>query len=84
MSTQRFVHNHSKPQTGNNPYFYQQENGFLKLWYIHAMEGNCMAVQWLRLRAFTAEGLGSIPGWGTKIPQAMWCGQKNKTKHIPR
>ena len=25
----------------------------------------------------TAEGLGSIPGQGTKIPQAMRCGQKN-------
>ena len=23
-------------------------------------------------------GLGSIPGWGTKIPQAMQCGQKKK------
>ena len=22
-----------------------------------------------------AEGLGSIPGWGTKILQAMWSGQ---------
>ena len=23
-------------------------------------------VQWLELRAFTAEGAGTIPGWGTK------------------
>ena len=23
-----------------------------------------------------AEGLGSIPGWGTNIPQAEWCGKK--------
>ena len=36
-------------------------------------------VQWLGLGAFTAVGLGSIPGWGTKIPQAMWCSQ-TKTK----
>ena len=35
-------------------------------------------VQWLGLYAFTAKGLGSIPGWGTKIPQAVWCGQKKK------
>ena len=21
--------------------------------------------------------MGSIPGWGTKIPHAIWCGQKN-------
>ena len=29
-----------------------------------------MAVQWLRLRAFNAGGMGSIPGRGTKIPHA--------------
>ena len=34
--------------------------------------------QWLELRTLTTEGLGSIPGWGTKIPQAMWCSQKEK------
>ena len=28
---------------------------------------NPLAVQWLGLRAFTAEGLGSTPGRGTKI-----------------
>ena len=42
--------------------------------------GNSLAVQWLELRAFTAEGPGSIPSWGTGIPQAMWCGQKNQKK----
>ena len=35
-------------------------------------------VQWLGLRALTAEGPGSIPGRGTKIPQAVWCSQKKK------
>ena len=40
--------------------------------------GNSLAVQWLVSCTFTAEGTGSIPGWGTKIPQAKWCGQKNK------
>ena len=33
--------------------------------------GNSLAVQWLGLHALTAEGLGSIPGQGTKIPQAV-------------
>ena len=33
-------------------------------------------VQWLGLRAFTAEGPGSIPGWGTKILQAATAAQK--------
>ena len=30
----------------------------------------------LRTRCFHCRGLGSIPGWGTRIPQAMWQGQK--------
>ena len=41
------------------------------------IKGNSLAVQWLGLCAFTAEGTGSIPGWGTKIPQATWGSQKN-------
>ena len=40
--------------------------------------GNSLVVQWLVLRAFTAECPGSIPGRGTKIPQAARCGQKTK------
>ena len=35
-------------------------------------------VQWLGLCALTVKGLDSIPGWGTKIPQAMHRGQKKK------
>ena len=44
--------------------------------------GNSLAVQWLGLCAFTAESLGSIPGWGTKIARVAQRGQKqtNKTK----
>ena len=34
-------------------------------------------VQWLRLRASSAGGVGSIPGQGTKIPYAS-CALKNK------
>ena len=42
-----------------------------------------MAVQLLRLRAFTAIGLGSIPGQRSKIPQTVWCGQKKeKSQHL--
>ena len=37
-----------------------------------------LAVQWLRPRASTAGGAGSIPGWGTKIPHAKRCSQKKK------
>ena len=42
--------------------------------------GNSLAVQWLGLRALTAEGPGSIPGRGTKIPQVMPCSEKKKKK----
>ena len=35
-------------------------------------------VQWLGLRASTAGGSGSIPGRGTKSPEATWYGQKKK------
>ena len=35
-------------------------------------------VQWLGLCALTAEGLGSIPDWGTKIPQAANGAAKKK------
>ena len=34
-----------------------------------------LVVQWFGLHVFTAEGLGSIPGGGTKIPQAAQVGQ---------
>ena len=45
--------------------------------------GNSLAVQWLGPHAFTAEGVGSIPGQETAIPQAMQHSQKNlkKQKH---
>ena len=36
-------------------------------------------IQWLRFHPSTAAGKkGSIPGWGTNIPHAMWYGQKKK------
>ena len=34
--------------------------------------GNSLTVQWLEFVAFTAEGLGWIPGLGTKTPQSAW------------
>ena len=34
--------------------------------------------QWLRLRASTVGGMGSIPGWGTKTPHAAHGMAKNK------
>ena len=41
---------------------------------------NSLVVQQLGPCASTAEGLGSIPDLGTKIPQAAWHDQKRKGK----
>jgi len=41
-------------------------------------EGTSLAIQWLGLRTFTAKGLGSIPGRGTKIPQAVQHSQRKE------
>ena len=42
------------------------------------MWGNSLAVQWLRLHAPNAGGLGLIPGLGTEIPRATWHSQEKK------
>ena len=44
------------------------------------LSGNSLEIQWLGFRASTTEGSGLIPGWGTKIPQAVAASPKNKTK----
>ena len=45
--------------------------------------GASLAVQQLRLRGSTAGGTGSIPGWGTKIPQAAHRPKKKTTLKSP-
>ena len=35
---------------------------------------NFLEVKWLGLCTFIAQGMGSIPGQGTKILQAVWRG----------
>ena len=52
---------------------------FIKLCFRSDFQGNFLAIQWLGLRAPTTEGLGSIPGQGTKIPQGMQCVLRHKT-----
>ena len=42
------------------------------------MLGNSLVVRWVGRCAFTAEGMGSIPGQGTKIPQAVQRSKKKK------
>ena len=45
--------------------------------------GNSPVVQCLGFHASIAGSTGLTPGWATKIPRAMWCGQK-KTQKNPR
>ena len=47
-------------------------------WFQVAGRGSSLAVQLLGLSALTAEGLGSIPGWGSKFLQTMQSSQKKK------
>ena len=41
--------------------------------------GDFLVVQWLGLLASTLEGMGTVSGWGTKIPQTMQHGPKKKS-----
>ena len=44
--------------------------------------GTSLVVRWLRSCASMAGSTGSIPGQGTKVTHAMWCGQKKKKENI--
>ena len=45
-----------------------------------SLSGTLLVVQGFRFCSSTAEELGSILGWETKIPYALWRGQKLKKK----
>ena len=47
-------------------------------------DGIPLVVLWLRFHASNAGGKDSIPGQGTKIPQAVWHGQKKKKAEIKK
>ena len=50
---------------------------FSYLSYKNVFQGTLLVVCWLRLSASTQEGVGSIPGQGTKILHVLClCGQK--------
>ena len=40
-----------------------------------------LAIQWLGLHTSTTVGMGLIPGWEAKIPDALQCGLKKKHKN---
>ena len=39
-----------------------------------------MVVEWLGLCTSNVEAMGLVPGWGTRIPHALSCGQNLKRK----
>ena len=49
---------------------------------IISIVGNSLAVQWLGLCSFTAKGVGSIPGQGTKIATSRAVRQKKKQNNL--
>ena len=51
-------------------YYFRERNSCYEL--IMVVIGNFLAVQWLRLHTANAGDIGSIAGWGTKIPDAIW------------
>ena len=44
------------------------------------MTGTSLVVQWLRLCASNAGGVGLIPGWGAKLSHTVRCGKKKQNK----
>ena len=49
-----------------------------KIFSKDATQGDPLVVQWLGLHAFTAEGMGSILGWGTNLRSCKPCGMSKK------
>ena len=48
---------------------------------LNSFSGTCLVIQWLRLHASNAAGMGSIPAQGTKISDAVQRCQKTKQKN---
>ena len=54
-------------------------NGKEGNFYLKRTKGNSLAIQWLGLCIFTAEGQVQFPGWGTKL---YGTAKKKKKKQI--
>ena len=59
-----------------------QKHRFFPIRLVFRNSWGFLVVQWWRLHTFPAGGTGVIPGWGTKIPQAEYQGQKEKKTAI--
>ena len=64
------------PLEDGEPFLKKQRSLWSILSFKKSSFGTSLAVQWLRLHASTAGHTGLIPGRGTKIPHAVWDGQK--------
>ena len=53
-----------------------------KTYLIANKKTETQVVQWLGPRTSTARDMGFIPGWGTKIPYAVWHGQKERKQGL--
>ena len=73
---------HQSHKGRHYPHLKYKDNTTLQINYtpiqIFLKRGTSLAVQWLRLHASTAGVTGSIPGQGTKIPQAVQKTKKRK------
>ena len=54
----------------------------LLIFFKNENSANSLAVQWLGLHAFTAQGPDSIPHQGIEIPQAAQCSKKKKKRKV--
>ena len=61
-----------RPSTARNKkkYLYTHTHTHTHTYIYLQFSRTSLVVQWLRLQASTSGGMGSIPGWGTKIPHA--------------
>ena len=64
-----------KPEFYQEPYFCHMCS--LLVWNKRFLSRRRL-IRCLGLHSYTAKGLGWIPGWGTKITQATWYGQKQQ------
>ena len=61
-----------------------QTQGYVRIWEYHHYKTlyiETVVVQWLGRHTSTAEGMGLIPDWRTKIPQNKTPNNKNKTQN---
>ena len=60
----------------NWPDCYAMSSLFIHL-FKNRWDETFLVAQWLTV-CTSAGGMGLIPGWGTKISHAMWCGQRKR------